>query len=252
MTQSISVLNTDIRLHDGLYSLNDLHRTAGGEQRHKPGNWLRIDQTRELIEEIEQCSDLSTAPIKTVNGGKAPGTYACKELVYAYAMWISAKFHLSDIIVAAHTDPGARSRAWWALRRHFGVEHYRDIPAARFEEALAFVKQLRLTTEHDGQGGRPEMLKHLTPTGGHMTVLMTIEGDHITHMQPLNEGEVVIDPARLPDNIHAILPGWRLVPVRDLEAITRLALASLELFDGIEITKDKLRDTATRLREWVH
>ncbi len=97
MTHSLSVLNTDIRIHDGLYSLNDLHRAAGGKQRHKPGNWLRIDQTRELIEEIKQCSDVSTAPVKTVNGGKAPGTYVCKELVYAYAMWISATVHLAVI-----------------------------------------------------------------------------------------------------------------------------------------------------------
>jgi len=116
MNHSLSVLNTDIRIHDGLYSLNDLHRAAGGEQRHKPGNWLRIDQTRELIEEIEQCSDLSTAPIKTVNGGKAPGTYACKELVYAYAMWISARFHLAvirafDALVTGQAQPEGQPKA---------------------------------------------------------------------------------------------------------------------------------------------
>jgi len=36
MTQALTVLNTDIRIHDGLYSLNDLHRAAGGEQKHRP------------------------------------------------------------------------------------------------------------------------------------------------------------------------------------------------------------------------
>jgi len=73
---------------------------------------------------------------------------------------------------------------------------------------------------------------------------MTIEGDRITHMQPLNPGEVVIDPAKLPDNIGSILPGWRLVPHKHLDAITRLALAA--------VLSDRLRESATELKQWVH
>ncbi len=77
---------------EGRYCLNDLHRAAGGEKRHRPGYWLSNGQTRALIAELE------TAGIPAVQSheGVAGGTYVAKELVYAYAMWISPKFALKD------------------------------------------------------------------------------------------------------------------------------------------------------------
>lgn len=92
---ALTIANTAIRKVDGLYSLNDLHNAAGGEGKHKPTNFMRLDQTQALIAEI-QVSDVSLAE-KTIHGGQMRGTYVCKELVYAYAMWISAKFHLAVI-----------------------------------------------------------------------------------------------------------------------------------------------------------
>ena len=193
MTHSLSVLNTDIRIHDGLYSLNDLHRAAGGEQRHKPGNWLRIDQTRELIKEIKQCSDMSTDPIKTVNGGKAPGTYACKELVYAYAMWISAKFHLHvirafDALVTGQAQPQEPPKALpyatkeqreplvKAIRRVVKMAEARG-RALGYDEAHAIVN-LKLGVE-DVEHMTLDQVQQGIALAGQMLEKVVLEGEYI-------------------------------------------------------------------------
>ena len=93
---NLTILNNSIRQLDNLYSLTDLHRASGGEQKHKPVLFLSNQQTKELISEIEIESKVGipTSVVKTVRGGKNPSTYACEELVLSYAMWIDPKFHL--------------------------------------------------------------------------------------------------------------------------------------------------------------
>ena len=102
----IVIADKTIRLSDGLYCLNDLHKAAGGEKRYEPYLWLRLVQTSELIRELEFeqsepqiCGSMKNQPlIKTIKGfGKNQGTFACRELVYSYAMWISPKFHLQVV-----------------------------------------------------------------------------------------------------------------------------------------------------------
>lgn len=86
----------DFVIHEvnGLYSLNDLHKASGGADKHKPNNFLRNQETQALITAIEQDGSIA---YNTINGGHHRGTYACRELVYRYAMWISAKFSLMVI-----------------------------------------------------------------------------------------------------------------------------------------------------------
>jgi KilA-N domain len=88
----------------GRYRLNDLHKAAGGELRHKPSEWLRNKQVHELVQEILDFKTKAgftsleqIQPLNVIKGGSNPGIFAAKELVYAYAMWISAKFHLAVI-----------------------------------------------------------------------------------------------------------------------------------------------------------
>ena len=92
MSNIIAIAEVEIRQDaDGRFSLNDLHRAAGEESRHKPGNWTALEQTQALIREIEK------AGIPAIQSKQGLGTFVVKELVYAYAMWISPPFHLKVI-----------------------------------------------------------------------------------------------------------------------------------------------------------
>ena len=88
--------NTTIKTDSGgRYCLNDLHKAAGENKTHQPFNFMRRVETRAMIAEIESSSDVRNyEPVSLVLGkGKNQGTYVCKELVYACAMWISPADH---------------------------------------------------------------------------------------------------------------------------------------------------------------
>jgi len=92
---NISIGSVQIHQHGGLYSLNDLHKASGGEERHKPVHFFKNAQTQSLIAELHKVEN----PTFKTTRGKYASTYACKELVIAYAAWISAEFHLRVIRV---------------------------------------------------------------------------------------------------------------------------------------------------------
>ena len=158
-----------VRQLDGLFSLNDLHKASGAEEKHQPSFFLRNDQIKALIEEIQSAN--SQTAVNSINGGKSRGTYACRELVIAYAAWINAAFHLKVIrvflaatqpqagpaiaydrispaqaqdlkeIVAAIVQAGIQGygETWARLQRKFKVNSYLELPATQHLEARAYL-----------------------------------------------------------------------------------------------------------------
>ena len=88
---------------DGRFCINDLHKASGALEKHQPAFFMRNKQTKDLIDELGSeimiCKNADhKAAVNTIKGkGLEQGTYVVKEIVYAYAMWISPKFHLMVI-----------------------------------------------------------------------------------------------------------------------------------------------------------
>ena len=164
---ALTVAGTSVRQVNGLYSLNDLHKASGGEAKHEPNQFSRLEQTQALIAEIKSADMRNCIETRRGNNG---GTYACKELVIAYAAWISAAFHLKVIrvfldavqpvapaidyarinpaqkqdlreIVQAIVDAGIQKHAetWARFQKKFRVNKYEELPASLYEEARAYL-----------------------------------------------------------------------------------------------------------------
>jgi KilA-N domain len=94
MPDTIIISSEKIKINsEGLYCINDLHKASGKEDRHTPWRWFRSEKVTDLKDEILKHQKWA---IKK-ESGRYGGTFVCRELVYAYAMWISPKFHI-DVI----------------------------------------------------------------------------------------------------------------------------------------------------------
>ena len=108
--QNLTISNVSIRQFDGLYSLNDLRDAAvesGVTKDIRPNEWLSLEQTKGLAEFLI-TEKPGNKPIDA-RAGRYGGTYVAKELVYAYAMWISPEFHVKVIRVFDSIATGAAS-----------------------------------------------------------------------------------------------------------------------------------------------
>lgn len=143
---NLIVCNVAVSMNkDGMYSLNDFHKAAGGEEKDKPSLWIRGDKVKELIAEYSQSTDSSLA-ISVVKGGKNPGIYACEDLVYVYAAWISVKFQklVFDTFKAAIHEEYQRR----AIREN-AREGYKDLSKALKEYKGEKIKWYHYANEAD-------------------------------------------------------------------------------------------------------
>lgn len=180
--QPLIIGNLSIRQdEDGRYCLNDLHKASGDDKKHFPAYFLRNQQTKDLITLIESenydmqiCTSKNQAVNAIKGKGKDQGTYVVKELVYSYAMWISAKFHLMvirayDAMVMqtkintrqvitpeqkdtlqkivdhkANGNNGLRPQIWIRHNRHFKINSYNELLAIHFEDAVKYLLEMEV------------------------------------------------------------------------------------------------------------
>ena len=170
---NLSILNTSIRTHENLFSLNDLHKASGGVEKHRPSLFIRLDATQDLISEIQKEVKSTDLIFKTTGGRGLRGTYACEELVLSYAMWISPKFHLivlraflnlhknqtallpstitpeqQQAIQSAVQQAHHRTGLHWQeiyrqLKAMFHIAKYDQLPQDQFGNAMAFIMNLQ-------------------------------------------------------------------------------------------------------------
>lgn len=222
---------------DGRYCLNDLHKASGDDKKHFPAYFLRNQQTKDLIEEIERYANSHIA-VKIIKGGsEKQGTYVVKELVYSYAMWISAKFHLMvirayDSLVMewmiggkqtispeqagilyniVHTRAGDNKNTivqmWSRLKNHFKYSaSYRELRAIHFEDAKHYLEVMDLKAKQTAPEKPAEQVK---PLDGEiyelvrqLTEAIILENDEII---PILQAVKIIDVKRFAYLSHKVV-----------------------------------------------
>lgn len=187
MTNQIIISDISIRQDsEGRYSINDLHKASGSEQKDKPVHWLALQKTTDLIETIEKVGNLTFPPIRTTRGCKG-GTYVCKELVYAYATWISAEFFLKvirayDALVSGDAEKAVSiakttvddrtplrslvnrimakygttyQSVYRLIHREFGVKHIDELSPKQTTEAMEYLATKAIEGEFIGKQTLP-------------------------------------------------------------------------------------------------
>ncbi len=226
---NLTILNQEIKIRDGLFSLNDLHRASGEAEKHKPSRFMRLDSTKDLIAEINsennQRPDMVLA-FKSFRGGKTPGTYVCKELVYSYAMWISAKFSLLVIrtfdqlanktpeqpkIGKTDSDDRVPLRnavsklvsskgllypdAYTLVHQHFGIKHIDELTYEQIPQAVEYVHRLITSNAIEGELMPRKTIKQRKDQSDGLALMMHGENVKTVQNEKLREVEKLLNTA---------------------------------------------------------
>lgn len=106
---TLSVFDTDVHLDgEGRFSLNDIHRAAIAKglatTSQRPGSFLKNKDVQAFIGQVG-TSATRVAPVKKVNGGANPGSYAVRILALRYSAWLDKRveaevFHVFDAYIS--------------------------------------------------------------------------------------------------------------------------------------------------------
>jgi hypothetical protein len=208
---ALMIANTQIRRDVvGRYCLNDLHQASGGEAKNQPPRWLRLVQTQDLIQELLKSGDRypemgsevgqpAAAPVVAIEGGLGQGTYAVKELVYAYAMWISARFHLHVI------------RAYDAMVTGSGCDNQPSVPTSPQHRADVLVAASRGFSTLVRVGRNIGMDRVRSIRAANTATLRATGIDLVSELEAADVLEAQVAPAplvSLTDQLQNVLAPW--------------------------------------------
>jgi hypothetical protein len=130
----------------GRFSLNDLHRAAGGQNKHKPSLFYRSGSFAEVVE-VLNAQGRAFNPIEKKQGRYNGGTWVCKELVYKYAMWVNPEF---EVMVIQTFDKAINPPSTMAALNELTAKIESDKSVASFCGAeLAKYKQVKKDNEQN-------------------------------------------------------------------------------------------------------
>ena len=92
-----------IENEDGLFLLKDLFNMSGQPEHKRPSAFLAQKQTKDLLNVFDGAVER--------NRGRFGGVYASKEIVLAYAMWLSPDFYKKVVTTFLHVAEGRLGEA---------------------------------------------------------------------------------------------------------------------------------------------
>lgn len=133
MNQLVTIDDVVVRVDaHGRYCLNDLHKAAIANGKatdsHKPSEFLSNQGVQGFIDALD-ASDAENiskagnpASVKSIKGGKSPGTYAVEIVAIRYAAWIDPAF---EVRVYRTFQKAVKKNDNWRVSRHASASGFK-------------------------------------------------------------------------------------------------------------------------------